>query len=44
MNIDKFPIYIMTDQPTSCPKCQSRADIIKEFVLNNFIHNYAIVV
>ena len=26
----------MTDQPPTCPKCQSRAAILKEFTMNNF--------
>jgi hypothetical protein len=25
-----IPIYIMTDQPVSCPRCYRRADIIEE--------------
>ena len=35
MNIQELPIYIMTDQPPTCPKCWSRADIIKEFIFND---------
>ena len=36
LQIDELEIYIMYDQPPTCSRCYSRANILEEFTYNNF--------